>query len=73
MILDLQFKIKNNPRYIQYLRENSYWYKILNRDPSMFSVFEEKVKDEYRLRVSDRITKALSTIEMIQNVVSTLK
>lgn len=73
MTLDIQFKIKNNPRYRQYLRENSNWYKILNRNPLMFSTFEDKVKEEYRLRISDRITKALSTIEMIQNVVSTLK
>lgn len=73
MTLDIQFKIKNNPRYRQYLRENSNWYKILNRNPLMFSNFEDKVKEEYKLRISDRITKALSTIEMIQNVVSTLK
>lgn len=73
MNLDIQFKIKNNPRYIQYLRENSIWYKILNRNPLMFGKFEEMVKEEYRMHLSDRITKALSTIEMIQNVFSTFK
>ena len=30
MTLELQFKIKNNPYYARYLRENSNWYKILN-------------------------------------------
>lgn len=73
MNLDIQFKIKNNPNYRRYLRENSMWYKILNRNPAMFSVFEERVKDDYKLRASDRIAKALSTIEMIQNVFSSLK
>ena len=73
MILDLQFKIKNNPKYLQYLREHSYWYKILNRNPLMFRAFEEKVKEDYRLRASDRITKALSTIEMVQNIFTSLK
>lgn len=73
MNLDVQFKIRSNPKYIQYLHENSYWYKLLNRDPSMIGVFIEKVKEDYRLRASDRITRALGTIEMIQNIFSTLK
>lgn len=73
MSLDIQFKIKNNPRYIQYLRYNSIWYKILNRNPLMFSKFEEKVREENRINISDRITKALGTIEMIQNVFTAFK
>jgi len=73
MILDIQFKIKSNPNYLRYLREHSYWYKILNRNPSMFKTFEENVKKEYKLRTSDKISKALSTIEMFQNVISSLR
>ncbi len=73
MILDIQFRIKNNPKYLQFIHEHSYWYKFLNRDPSMFSLFESKVKEYYKLRTSDRIARALSTIEMVQNIVSSLK
>lgn len=73
MTLDLQFKIKNNPYYIRYLREKSSWYKILNREPEMFKVFEEEVKDRYELRTSYKISKALDTITMLQNVMSSLK
>lgn len=73
MILDLQFKIKNNPNYQRYLREHSYWYKTLNRDPSTFRVFEEEVKDAYQLRTSDKISKALDTLEMVSALMSTLK
>jgi len=73
MSLDVQFKLKSNPKYIQYIRENSYWYKILNRNPMMFSKFEEKVREDYKLRFSDKLSKALSTIEMFQNIVSSLK
>ena len=73
MTLELQFKIKNNPRYIQYIREHSYWYKLLNRDPLLFKNFEENVRETYKLRVTDRISKALSTIELFQNIVSSLK
>lgn len=73
MSLEVQFKLRSNPKYIQYIRENSYWYKILNRNPMMFSKFEEKVKEDYKLRFSDKLSKALSTIEMFQNIVSSLK
>ena len=68
-----QKKIFENPLLHRFLRENSYWYKILNRNPMMFSQFEEKVKEDYKLRFSDRLSKALSTIEMFQNIVSSLK
>lgn len=73
MNLDIQFKIKSNPMYVQYLHENSEWYKILNRNSSMFNVFEESVRRDYKLRASDKIIKALDTIEMLQNVFSSLK
>ena len=73
MNLETQFKIKSNPIYVQYLHENSEWYKILNRDSSMFKVFEENVKRDYKLRTSDKIIRALDTIEMFQNIFSSLK
>lgn len=73
MILDLQFKIKNNANYLRYLRENSYWYKILNRYPEQFKNFEQEVKEKYQLRPSDRIGRALDTFEMIQSILSTIK
>ena len=73
MSLDIQFKIKNNPYYIQYLRENSYWYKILNRTPESFKEFEGKAKEYFSLRPTDKIQKMLQNIEMIQSIVSTLK
>lgn len=73
MTLDIQFTIKNNPYFGRYIRENSHWYKILNRNPNMIKAFEEEVKTNYKLRPSDRITKALETIEMFQSVMATLK
>lgn len=73
MSLELQFKIKNNPNYIKYLRENSYWYKELNRNPNIFPLFEEKVKETYKLRPSDRFEKVINTIDMLQTVLSSLK
>ncbi len=73
MNLEIQFRIKSNPLYVKYLHENSEWYKILNREPSMFKMFEENVRKDYKLRASDKIIKALDTIEMFQNIFSSLK
>ena len=44
MTLDLQFKMKSNPLFLKYLHENSYWYKILNRNPDAFNLFVDEVK-----------------------------
>ena len=73
MKLDIQFKLKSNPLFIKYLHENSYWYKILNREPDMFDAFIEEVKKNYKLRASDKINEALNTFEMISSIFSTLK
>ena len=73
MEIGLQFKIKENPNYLKYLRSHSYWYKLLNRNPSNFKTFEEEVKKEYKLTRADKISKTLDTIEMMEKIVSTLK
>ena len=73
MTLELQFKLKSNPLYIKYLHENSYWYKILNRNPNMFDEFVNEVKKNYKLRTSDRLNEALNTFEMITSIFGALK
>lgn len=73
MTLEVQFALKNNPYFSRYIREHSTWYKVLNRDPHMIRTFEEEVKKNYKLRPTDRITKALETLEMIESIMSTVK
>lgn len=73
MKLDVQFKLKSNPLFIKYLHENSYWYKILNRDPDMFNEFVNEVKKNYKLRPTDRINEAINTFEMLTSIFSSLK
>ena len=72
MTLETQFKLKSNTLYIKYLHENSHWYKILNRDPSRFNDFIEEMKVNYKLRASDKLDRALSTLEMVSTIISTL-
>lgn len=73
MSIELQLKLKQNPLYIKYLRENSYWYKYLNRDIGYFKQFEIEMKKAYKLNPSDRISRAIDTFDMIGTLLSTLK
>lgn len=73
MNLEVQFKLRSNPLYIEYLHNNSYWYKILSRNPNMINNFIEEVKTNLGLRTTDKISKALSNFEMISSILSSLK
>lgn len=73
MTLDVQFKIKSNPNYLRFIRENPIWYKILNRDPLQFQNFVEEVKDKYELKVTDRINKMFDNINTLQTFLDVLK
>ena len=73
MTLEVQFKLKSNPLFIKYLHENSYWYKILNREPNMFNEFVNEVKKNYKLRTSDKINEAINTFEMLTSIFGALK
>jgi lipocalin len=73
MNLDIQFKINSNINYKRYLRENSNWYKILNRNPELFNDFVNEMKEKYKLRTTDKITDLVDKIQLIQMFVSALK
>lgn len=73
MTIDLQYKIKDNEYYLRYLRQNSNWYKLLNRNPNNFKAFEEEVRTVYKLTKADKISRTLDTIEMLEKVLSTLR
>ena len=36
-------------------------------------LFEEKMKEDYKLRPSDKFERVINTIDMLQTVLSTLK
>lgn len=69
MNLYLQYKIKSNPNYIKFLRENSYWYKSLNRDPIFFNSFEEDMKVKYKLTVNDKINKFSKDLDKLSQII----
>ncbi len=73
MQLDIQFKLKQNPYYIGYLRNNSYWYKTLTRDPAKINDFIQEFKRYNRQVRTNKITETLEYIEMLGTIMSNLK
>ncbi len=65
--------IDSNPNYKLYLRNNSYWYKILNRNPELINSFIEEVKDKYKLRFTDKVNNLIDKIDMIERFLEVLR
>lgn len=65
--------IKKNPNIYNYLRENSYWYKSLNRNPESISLLLKEMKDKNRLTTSAKITDIGKKIEMVSTLIDILK
>ncbi len=73
MQVETLLKIKSNPNLYRYLRENSYWYKYLNRSPLSLKEMEEEMKEKYRLRPTDRLENVSNTIKMIESFLEVMR
>jgi hypothetical protein len=73
MRLDIQYKIKSNPDYQRFIRENSVWYKILLRNPQMMSEFINEVKTAYKLHATDKIERMVDTVSFVSSVLNAIK
>ncbi len=65
--------IRNNPYYYNYLRVNSSWYKLLNRDIRYLKDMEVEIKDYYRLNFSDKLRDLNKKINIIKNFIDIMK
>lgn len=72
MPLEIQMRLRENPLYIKYLRENNIWYKRLIRNPNSFEEFVQEMKTKYKLRTSDKINKVFDTIDIVSNLFSNM-
>lgn len=73
MKLDVQFKIKNDPMLQKYIRENSYWYKNLNRNPELLGVLTDEMKEKYKLTTADKINSLGQKLDLITTFINVLK
>lgn len=73
MDLNTQIKLYNNELLRRYIRENSYWYKLLNRNPSLINLMTQEMKDKYKLNTSDKIEEIGNRISMIDAILKVLE
>ena len=73
MTYNLQNKINADINLKKFLRENSYWYKALNRNENVFDEFVYDMKVKYKLTTSDKINRTIDNIGMLQSFLEVLK
>ena len=69
MNLILQYKIKQNPNYQKFLRENSNWYKYLNRSPYYLTEFEKEMKVTYKMTTKDKLDRFSNNLDRISQII----
>lgn len=61
-------KIIETPYALKYLRENSYWYKKLNRNPELIDKMIDEMKEKYELKFSNKVEKIINTVDLVSKI-----
>ena len=72
MRYEIRQKLYSDPNLIKYLRENSNWYKRLNRGENLELMIEE-MKERYGLRFKDKVDKIGTGIDLINAFMNVTK
>ena len=72
MKIDTLIKLRSDINNINYVRENSYWYKYLNRSDSYFKKFEEEMKEKYKITPEEKLKKLGDTIDSVSKIIDIL-
>ena len=73
MNYNVQIKIQNDVNLKKYLRQNSIWYKYLNRHPEDIEKMLNQMKETYNLRVSDKINNVMDSIDFLNKFIKEIK
>ena len=73
MSYEIQRKIDSDINLKRYLRENSNWYKRLNRSDDSFPYFVEEMKVRYKLTIGDKINRTIDNISMLESFIDVLR
>ncbi len=72
MIIKVQYLLNNNPYLKKYLREHSFYYKELIRNPNFVNELINLMKKEYKLTIPQKLDKIKQEINMINSVMEVL-
>lgn len=73
MQLAIKVIIEQNPNLKQYLSENSYWYRYLNRDSNNLKIMSDEMKKKYKLTPTDKLEKINNNINVVAEMLKILK
>ncbi len=62
-------KLHKDPKFLNYLRQNSYWYKMLNRDSNSYNIFVHDMKIKYKLRAIDKVDNFVDSVDLITKII----
>ena len=73
MDISTQQKIFKDDMLHRYLRENSHWYKILNRHPELINDMIQEMKDRYKLNTGDKIERLGERLSIVESILKVLE
>lgn len=73
MDIKTQIIVRNNPNIYKYLREYSYWYKTLNRNPESIKELEIEMKSRYKLTTENKLEKLNNSMSLIRSFMDVFK
>ncbi len=73
MQIYLQMQFRENVKSYRQLKENSYYFKELNRGLVDYKKFNEDMKIKYKERVTDKINNVVENMDLISSVLDVLK
>lgn len=72
MEISTLIRIRSNFYKTNYLRENSSWYKYLNRNPESISNLEQEVREYYKLTAKDKMRNLEQKLALVRNFMEIL-
>ncbi len=73
MNIKIQYILNSNILLKRYLREHSFYYKNIIRNPNFINDLTELMKNEYHLTLPDKLDKIKNNISLINTFMDVLK
>ena len=73
MELQTQLLFRQNPKAFELLKQNSYYFKYLNRGTTDFKKFTSDMKEKYKERTTDKLESIVDNMDLISSVLNVLK
>lgn len=68
-----QMSFRENPKMFELLKQNSYYFKGLNRGVVDYKKFVSDMKIKYKERTSDKLESIMDNMELVSSVLNVLK